>query len=132
MISKLNIQNIDIPTVDCSRGGRLFWVWWLSVLKLLISVLFRCFYMSLCDKSFTLERNEQTLPPSSSGSVSETAMMMNADPELSLFPADCRLFEDSFSAENTYRVSGHNITIHQYYCANLGVSASVWDSVSLY
>ncbi|XDV52276.1 hypothetical protein PO909_021027 [Leuciscus waleckii] len=55
-------------------------------------------------------------------------MMMNADPELSLFPEDCRLFEDSFSAENTYRVSGQNITIHQYYCANLGVSASVWDS----
>ncbi|KAK7128304.1 hypothetical protein R3I93_020798 [Phoxinus phoxinus] len=54
--------------------------------------------------------------------------MMNADPELSMFPADCRLFEDSFSEENTYRVSGQNITIRQIYCANLGVSASVWDS----
>ncbi|XP_056099074.1 EEF1A lysine methyltransferase 3-like [Rhinichthys klamathensis goyatoka] len=54
--------------------------------------------------------------------------MMNGDPEFSMFPADSRLFEDSFSAENTYRVSGQNITIHQHYCANLGVSASVWDS----
>ncbi|KAG1934371.1 EEF1A lysine methyltransferase 3-like [Pimephales promelas] len=54
--------------------------------------------------------------------------MMTGDAELSMFPADSRLFEDSFSAENTYRVSGQNITIHQYYCANLGVSASVWES----
>jgi len=58
--------------------------------------------------------------------------MMTGDAELSMFPADSRLFEDSFSAENTYRVSGQNITIYQYYCANLGVSASVWESVSLY
>ncbi|XP_077097993.1 EEF1A lysine methyltransferase 3-like [Siphateles boraxobius] len=82
--------------------------------------------MSLCDKSFTLELSEEPITPSSS-CVFQTAMM-SADPEFSVFPADSRLFDDSFSAKNTYRVSGQNITIHQYYCANLGVSASVWDS----
>lgn len=56
---------------------------------------------------------------------------MNEDPE-HLFPADDGLFEETFSADNTYRVSGQNITIHQYYCANLGVAASVWDSVSYF
>ncbi|XP_048038071.1 EEF1A lysine methyltransferase 3-like isoform X2 [Megalobrama amblycephala] len=52
---------------------------------------------------------------------------MNEDPE-HLFPADDGLFEETFSADSTYRVSGQNIRIHQYYCANLGVAASVWDS----
>ncbi|XP_067244869.1 EEF1A lysine methyltransferase 3-like [Chanodichthys erythropterus] len=52
---------------------------------------------------------------------------MTEDPE-HLFPADDGLFEETFSADSTYRVSGQNIRIHQYYCANLGVAASVWDS----
>ncbi|XP_067287224.1 EEF1A lysine methyltransferase 3-like [Pseudorasbora parva] len=53
--------------------------------------------------------------------------MMSADPEL-VFPAEDGLFEETFSAQNTYRVCGQKITILQNYCANLGVSASVWDS----
>ncbi len=49
-----------------------------------------------------------------------------------IFPAEDGLFEDTFSTENTYRVHGLNITIHQDYSASLGVAASVWDSVSYY
>ncbi|KAL1265167.1 hypothetical protein QQF64_003194 [Cirrhinus molitorella] len=45
-----------------------------------------------------------------------------------IFPAEDGLFEETFSTDNTYRVHGLNITIHQDYSANLGVAASVWDS----
>ncbi|KAL1262365.1 hypothetical protein QQF64_007630 [Cirrhinus molitorella] len=47
-----------------------------------------------------------------------------------IFPAEDGLFEETFSTDNTYRVHGLNITIHQDYSANLGVAASVWDSGS--
>ncbi|XP_016417930.1 protein-lysine methyltransferase METTL21B isoform X3 [Sinocyclocheilus rhinocerous] len=45
-----------------------------------------------------------------------------------IFPAEDGLFEETFSTDNTYRVHGLNITIHQDYSASLGVAASVWDS----
>ncbi|XP_043107477.1 EEF1A lysine methyltransferase 3-like [Puntigrus tetrazona] len=45
-----------------------------------------------------------------------------------VFPAEDGLFEETFGAENTYRVHGLDFRIRQDYSARLGVSASVWDS----
>ncbi|XP_006629367.1 EEF1A lysine methyltransferase 3 [Lepisosteus oculatus] len=45
-----------------------------------------------------------------------------------LFPADCRLFSDSFSEERAYRFSGQELRICQEFSASLGVAAPVWEA----
>lgn len=45
------------------------------------------------------------------------------------FPVDDCLFEETFSNDIVYNVSGQELRIRQVFGANLGVAAPVWEAV---
>lgn len=45
------------------------------------------------------------------------------------FPADDGLFADTFSHVNVYKLLGEELKIQQFFGANLGVAATVWEAV---
>nr|XP_057911876.1 EEF1A lysine methyltransferase 3-like [Doryrhamphus excisus] len=48
--------------------------------------------------------------------------------EDSAFPMDACLFADTFSQDTVYKLMGQEVTIKQFFGANLGVAAPVWEA----
>lgn len=44
------------------------------------------------------------------------------------FPVEDCLFEETFSSDSVYNLSGHELRIRQVFGANLGVAAPVWEA----
>ncbi|KAM7152526.1 LOW QUALITY PROTEIN: EEF1A lysine methyltransferase 3-like [Macrochelys suwanniensis] len=68
--------------------------------------------------------------------VAQVPQMTAADATLegleAVFPQEVGLFADSFPGETSYPFCSHMLTIAQHYRAQLGVTAPLWDTLTLH